>query len=67
MVALTEQVETRVRQATHDRIRGLSVEEVRGRVVIRGSSATYHTKQLALHGALEVLAGDRLSAEITVG
>src|SRR3954447_7316030 len=42
MVALTEQVEARVRQATHDRIRGLSVEGVRGRVVIRGTSATYH-------------------------
>ena len=67
MLALTEQVEMRVRQATHDRIRGLSVEEVRGRVVIRGTSATYHTKQLALHGALEVLAGDCLSADITVG
>ncbi len=67
MLALTEQVETRVRQATHDRIRGLSVEEIRGRVVIRGTSATYHTRQLALQGALEVLAGDRLSAEITVG
>jgi hypothetical protein len=67
MVALTRQVETLVRQATHDRIRDLSVEEVGGRVVIKGKSATYHTKQMALEGALELLAGDRVSAEITVG
>lgn len=67
MVALTRLVETLVRQATHDRIRDLSVEEVSGLVVIKGKSATYHTKQMALEGALELLEGDRVSDEITVG
>jgi hypothetical protein len=67
MVALARQVETLVRQATHDRIRDLSVEEISGRVVIKGKSATYHTKQMALQGALALLAGERVTAEITVG
>jgi hypothetical protein len=67
MVALIRQVETLVRQATHDRIRDLSVEEIGGRVVIKGKSATYHTKQMALEGAFILLEADRVSAEITVG
>ena len=67
MVALAELVETRVRQATHDRIRSLTVEEDHGLVSIRGRTATYHAKQLALQGALELLTWDRLSYEITVG
>jgi hypothetical protein len=67
MVALASQVEALVREATHDRIRDLSVEEIGGRVVIRGKSATHHTKQMALQCALELLAGERVSAEITVG
>jgi hypothetical protein len=64
---LTEQVESRVRQCTHNRIRNLTVEEVQGRVVVCGQAASYHTKQLALQGALELLSGDRFSANITVG
>jgi hypothetical protein len=67
MVALAELVETRDRQATHDRVRSLTVEEDHGLVVIRGRTATYHAKQLALHGALELLTGDRLSYEIPLG
>jgi hypothetical protein len=66
MVSLIEQVEERVRLTTNDRIRGLTVEEVHGRVVIRGRAATYHTKQMALQGALELLPGSRLRTEITV-
>ena len=67
MVSLTEEVETRVRETTHDRIRDLSVCEEQGRIWIRGQAPTHHAKQLALHGALQVLSGDRLRAEITVG
>jgi hypothetical protein len=67
MVSLTDEVETWVRLISHDRIRGLTVEEVNGRVVIRGQAASHHTKQLAVQGALEVLPGDRLRTEITVG
>ena len=66
-MTLTEQVKSRVRQFTHDRIRNLEVEEVQGRVVVRGQVPSHHTKQLALQGALELLSGDRFSANITVG
>lgn len=66
-LTLTEQVESRVRQFTHNRIRNLEVEEVQGRVVVRGQVPSHHTKQLALQGALELLSGDRFSANITVG
>jgi hypothetical protein len=67
VMTLMEQVETRVRQSTHGRIRNLLVEEVQGRLVIRGQAPSHHTKQLALHGALELLSGDRFSSVITVG
>ncbi len=64
---LVEQVETRVRELTHGRIRNLSVEEIQGHVVVKGEVSSHHTRQLALHGALELLSGDRFSAMITVG
>jgi hypothetical protein len=66
-MTLTEQVESRVRKCTHNRIRNLTVEEVQGRVVVCGQVTSHHTKQLALQGALELLSGDRFSANITVG
>jgi hypothetical protein len=65
--SLAEQVETRVRQLTHGRIRDLLVEEVQGRVMVRGHVPSHHTKQLALQGALELLSSDRCSTNITVG
>ena len=64
---LSELVESRVRASTHGRIRNLIVEEVKGMVVVRGTVPSHHTKQLALHGALELLSGEQMSAEITVG
>ena len=64
-IPLVRQVEDRVRKTTHNRIRDLAVEEVQGRVVVRGKASSHHTKQLALHGALELLSSDRFSAEIT--
>jgi len=66
-LTLAQQVESRVRESTHGRIRNLKVEEVQGRVVVRGQAPSYHTKQLALQGALELLSGDRFSPMITVG
>jgi hypothetical protein len=63
---LAEQVESRVRQATHGRIRNLEVKEVGGRVELKGRAPSHYAKQLALHGALELVPGDRFSAEITV-
>ncbi len=65
--SLVQQVETRVRESTHGRIRNLSVEEIQGHLVVKGQVPSHHTRQLALHGALELLSGDRFSALITVG
>jgi hypothetical protein len=65
MVSLT--TEARVRQETCGRIRDLTVREDHGRILIRGRTPTHHAKQLALHGALQLLPGDRLRVEITVG
>jgi hypothetical protein len=66
-MTLAQQVESRVRESTHGRIRNLSVEEIQGRFVVRGQAPSHHTKQLALQGALELLSGDRFSTNITVG
>ena len=66
-LTLAQQVESRVRKFTHNRVRNLRVEEVQGRVVVGGQVPSHHTKQLALQGALELLSGDRFCSTITVG
>jgi hypothetical protein len=63
---LAQRVESRVWESTYGRIRNLKVEEVQGRVVVHGEVPSYHTKQLAFQGALELVSGDRFSAMITV-
>jgi len=67
MESLAEQVAARVRQTTHGRIRDLTVREQHGRILVRGLVPTHHARQLALHGALQLLSAERLSAEIRVG
>ncbi|WP_422926471.1 hypothetical protein [Singulisphaera sp. PoT] len=64
---LSERVESRIRESTYGRIRNLSVEEVAGRLVVRGRAPSHHTRQLALHGVLQLLSGDRLHEKIVVG
>jgi hypothetical protein len=65
--SLVQRVETKVRQLTHGRIRNLVVKEVAGQVIVSGQVPSRHAKQLALHGALELLSGDRFSENITIG
>jgi hypothetical protein len=65
--SLAQRVESKVRQSTHGRIRNLLVEEVQGQVIVSGQAPSRHTKQLALHGALELLASDRFAEKITIG
>jgi hypothetical protein len=65
--SLAQRIETKVRQSTHGRIRNLSVQEVEGQVIVSGQAPTWHTKQLALHGALELLSSDRFAERITIG
>jgi hypothetical protein len=66
MSSLAEEIETRVRRSTQDRIRDLIVREDHGRILMRGQAPSQHVKQLALHGALESLSGSHLRAEIIV-
>jgi hypothetical protein len=65
--SLAERVETNVRQFTHGRIRNLVVQEVQGQVIVSGQVPSRHAKQLALHGALKLLSGDRFAEKITIG
>jgi hypothetical protein len=65
-ITLSEMVAARVRESTHNRIRNLSVEEIQGRFVVGGQVSSQHMKQLALHGALELLSGEQFSSNITV-
>jgi len=65
--SLVERVETRVRDLTHGRVRGLVVEEREGRILVSGQVSSRHIKQLAFQGVLEMISGERFSEEITVG
>jgi hypothetical protein len=65
--SLAQQVEAKVRQLTHGRIRNLVVKEEQGQVTVSGQVPSRHAKQLALHGALELLSGDCFSENITIG
>ncbi|MCX7699744.1 MAG: hypothetical protein N2039_02605 [Gemmataceae bacterium] len=57
-----------VEQRTHHRIRDLSVEWEQDRgVILRGRAASYHVKQLAQHGILDVLPNVPLINAIEVG
>ena len=64
---LIQEIADRVRATTHGRIRGLAIEDVQGRVTIHGQVPSHHTRQLALHAALEFLPGDLCHSCITVG
>ncbi len=65
--SLAERIESKVRQLTHGRIRNLVVREIQGQVVVSGQATSRHAKQLALHGALEMLPADRFAENITIG
>jgi len=64
--SLAEQVATHIHRSAHGRIRNLTVEENKGTLIVRGETSTWHAKQLALQGVLEVLPGGRFSERITV-
>ena len=60
--ALAERVLTR----TGRRVAGLTVEVADGAVVLRGVARSYHVKQLAQHGARELLPDAKLHNAIIV-
>jgi hypothetical protein len=57
----------RVQSRAHGRVRDLRVERNGEQVILRGRVATYHTKQLAQHGALDAPIDLRLVNKIVVG
>ena len=65
--SLAQEVESHVRFYTHGRTRNLVVEEDQeGLVLVSGEGRTWHAKQLALQGALELLSGDQFREQIIV-
>jgi hypothetical protein len=47
-------IEAQILTRTHGRVRGLRVELTDDALVLRGVVPTHYTKQLALHGVLDV-------------
>ena len=64
---LAQRIEESVRRTTHGRVRHLAVEDVQDGVVLHGQATSHHTRQLALHAALEIAAGQPCRSCITVG
>jgi hypothetical protein len=60
------ELERLVEERTHRRIRGLQVEIDDGNVVLKGRAGSYHVKQLAQHGILDVIPNVRLINAIEV-
>ena len=54
-IPLVREIEQQIQSRTDRRVRNLAVEFRSDRVVVRGQTASYHVKQLALHGLLDVL------------
>ncbi len=64
--SLADIVLRQITSRTGRRIRDLEVEVAPGRVVLRGRAKSFHVKQLAQHGAREVLPDAPLENAIVV-
>ena len=64
---MVERVETRVRDLTHGRVRGLVVEERDGRIFVSGQVSSLHINKLTFKVIIEMISGERFSEEITIG
>ncbi|MEO6811099.1 MAG: phospholipid-binding protein [Isosphaeraceae bacterium] len=64
---LIDPIVLRIQSRTHGRVRDLRVERNGEQIILRGRVATYHTKQLAQHGALDAPVDMRLINKIVVG
>lgn len=63
---LLSELEKLVEQRTHRRIRDLHIEVADDSVVLKGRAKSYHVKQLAQHGILDVMPKVRLVNAIEV-
>jgi hypothetical protein len=69
MLADTEEmlgIEHRILERIGGRIRNLRVVRSAGRMILEGSSGSFHAKQLATHAALEMAPEDEWVNAITV-
>jgi hypothetical protein len=64
--SLRQELERHIHLRTGRRVRDLSVEIEPERVVLRGRAGSYYVKQLAQHGALEIVSHLPLSNTIVV-
>ena len=65
-VDLVRALERHIVRRTWRRIRRLQVERAGGRVVVRGCTASYYLKQLALQAVLEVARSTPVELDIQV-
>jgi hypothetical protein len=63
---LQQELERQVSLRTGRRVRNLTVELEPERIVLRGQATTFHVKQLAQHGVLDMLPHVRLENGIVV-
>ena len=63
---LTSTIKHRIHSRTHGRVWNLHVEFSGQFIVLRGRTSTYYTKQLAQHGALEILSDKAILNDIEV-
>ena len=63
---LQDELESQVRSRTGRRVRNLAIELRPERVVLRGSTSSYHVKQLAQQGVRDILPHVSLENAITV-
>jgi len=54
-IGLAQTIERRIELRAWGRIHRLEVEVIDDRVIVHGCTATYHSKQLALEGVLDIL------------
>jgi hypothetical protein len=60
------ELERLVRERTHHRVADLRLEWKEDRFVLKGSVSSYHLKQLAQHGILDVMPKARVVNALTV-
>jgi hypothetical protein len=63
---LSSTIKHRIHSRTHGRIWNLHVEFAEQSVVLHGRTSTYYTKQLAQHGAQEIVGSHAILNQIEV-
>jgi len=60
------ELEHRILERIAGRVQNLRVVRTQGRLILEGSTSSFHAKQLATHAALEFAHADQLINSITV-